>query len=118
EIANHGAQLRLGFRPGLDALVKELQNPDPTVRAYARATLTEVAADYEKTTSTTGPLLPPNFETKYLLPTIRSDQGPFAPTRVAEAFQRLKAKTSWDVPMFDIPAAEKWCAEHKPKCDE
>ncbi|SRR6266404_1424001 len=39
EIFNHGAQLRLGYRVGLDYLLKKRESPDPTVRAYASSTV-------------------------------------------------------------------------------
>jgi citrate lyase gamma subunit len=57
EISNHGAQLRLGFRSGLDYLVKAKQSADPTVRAYASSTLTEIAADCERTATQAPPHL-------------------------------------------------------------
>lgn len=118
EVANHGAQLRMGFRDGLDALLKEREDPDPTIRAYARSTLTQVAADYQSSAPNRQRLLPLGMPTKFLIGEIESDKGPLAPYRIAEAFDDMKQRVGWDVPMFDIPAAEKWCAQHKPKCDE
>jgi hypothetical protein len=50
-----------------------------------------------------------------LIGEIESDKGPMAASRIAEAFADMKQKVAWDV---DIPAAKKWCANHKPKCDE
>lgn len=131
EVSNHGAQLRLGFRSGLDALLKELQDPDPTVRAYARSTLTEVAADYERVIinrippgtpgappTYIGQFIPDPYTPKTpqkLLATIRTIQGPH---ELTAAFLDMKKLLAWDVPNFDITAAEKWCTQHKPKCDE
>jgi hypothetical protein len=48
EISNRGAQLRLGFRPGLDYLVKKMESGDPAVRAYAKSTLIVIGADYDQ----------------------------------------------------------------------
>jgi citrate lyase gamma subunit len=129
EISNHGAQLRLAFRSGLDYLVKAKQSPDPTVRAYASSTLTEIAADYERTaTQRAAAFNPQNKPDFFLLPfaptpkalmnVIRYTPDALAPDTIASAFLDMKKRVGWDVPMFDITAAEKWCAQHKPKCEE
>jgi hypothetical protein len=131
EISNHGAQLRLGFRPGLEYLLKKMDSPDPTVKAYAKSTLVQIASDYEAVVSTrfpigmpggpTSPLAalipPPNTpkSAKELMMTIRT--MPETHT-VAAAFMEMKKLVAWDVQTFDIPAAEKWCASHKPRCDQ
>src|SRR6266446_2773059 len=47
EISNHGAQLRLGYRAGLDYLLQKRNSSDPTVRAYASSTIKLIASDYE-----------------------------------------------------------------------
>jgi hypothetical protein len=54
---------------------------------------------------------------------IRLFQGPRAPEEIAKAFLDMKRRVQssggqWNVPMFDIAAAERWCATHKPKCEE
>lgn len=132
EISNRGAQLRLDYGSGLEALLKERENPDPTVRAYASSTLTEIAADYESSlVRFNSPYqTDPNFffwgtqvgnvatTPKTLMGIIHTSVGQFAPQYIAKAFLDMKKRTHWDVPMFDIPAADKWCAAHKPKCDE
>jgi citrate lyase gamma subunit len=127
EINNHGAQLRLDFRSGLDYLLKARQSADPAVRTYASSTLSLIAADYEyevahfpipleAAIATTS--VPVQFSPKQLMELIRTAQDPRGPTKVAVGFATMKSKVGWDVPMFDIPAAEKWCAEHKAKCDQ
>jgi len=129
EISNHGAQLRLGFRSGLDYLVKAKQSADSTVRAYASSTLTEIAADYEvlatQRAAAFNPQNKPDFfllafapTPKALMNVIRYQPDPLAPETIASAFLDMKKRVGWDVPMFDITAAEKWCAQHKPKCEE
>jgi citrate lyase gamma subunit len=128
EINNHGAQLRLDFRSGLDYLLKARENPDPAVRAYAGSTLSLIAADYENAvaTSPTPPLdaalftstVPAQFSPKDLMRMIRTAQDPHGPMKIAVLFFTMKGKVGWDVPTLDLPAAEKWCAAHKPKCDE
>ncbi len=132
EISNAGAQLRQNFGQGLETLLKKRESHDPTVKAYASSTLTEIAADYESSLTRFSPLYQndPNFfffgaavgnvaiTPKLLMEIIRHSTGQFAPQQVAQAFLDMKKRVRWDVQMFDIPAAEKWCTQHKPKCDE
>jgi histone H3/H4 len=131
EISNHGAQLREGFRPGLEYLVRKLDSLDPTVRAYARSTLVQIGSDYEGVVNSRfgvgvpgGPtsalaafIPPPNTPktAKELMMTIRTIQQMHM---LAAAFIDMKKLVGWDVQTFDIPAAERWCASHKPKCDQ
>jgi hypothetical protein len=131
EISNHGAQLRLGFLPGLQYLLKKMDSPDPTIRAYAKSTLVQVGSDYEAALKSRfgigmpgGPpsALPafiplPNTPktARDLMATIRTVQEPYV---LAAAFIDMKKLAAWDVQTFDIPAAEKWCANHKPTCDQ
>jgi hypothetical protein len=49
---------------------------------------------------------------------IREAPDPHGPMRIAFLFATMKEKAGWNVPMLDLPAAEKWCANHKPKCDQ
>jgi citrate lyase gamma subunit len=128
EINNHGAQLRLDFRSGLDSLLKARENPDPSVRAYASSTFRLIAADYENAVANSPitPLdaalftttAPTQFSPKDLMRMIRTAQDPHGPMKIAVLFATMKGKVGWDVPILDLPAAEKWCAAHKPKCDE
>jgi len=128
EVSNHGAQLRLGFRSGLTSLLQERENPDPTVRAYASSTLTLIAADYQRSFLVDPTLvqkpdfffLPSISAPKQLMGIIRNQQDPvpYGMQLVTQAFLDMKKRVGWDVQVFDIPAAEKWCVEHKPKCDE
>jgi len=130
EISSRGAQLRFGFRPGLDYLVKKMESPDPTVRAYAKSTLTQIGADYDQrirqfleSQPNSDPLLvlggigvtEAAKTPKGLVGIIRNADNP---TSVAAAFFDMKKRVGWNVETFDIPAAEKWCASHKPKCNE
>jgi hypothetical protein len=128
EVSNHGAQLRLGFRSGLTSLLQERQNPDPTVRAYASSTLTLIATDYERSFMINPIIvqksdfffLPALSTPKQLMGIIRNQQDPvpYGMQQVTQAFLDMRKRVGWEVQVFDIPAAEKWCAEHKPKCDE
>jgi hypothetical protein len=131
EISNHGAQLRLGFHSGLEYLLKKVDSPDPTIRAYAKSTLAQIGSDYEAVvtnrpgigvpggpTSPLAALIPAPYTPKTgkdLMATIRNMQEPHT---LAAAFIEMKKIVAWDVQTFDIPAAEKWCAQHKPKCDQ
>jgi len=132
EISNHGAQLRLGFRPGLEYLVKKMDSPEPTIRAYAKSTLIQIGSDYEAllgrnygiglpggpTSALAAFFSPPSLAPKTpkeLMGTIRSIESMNA---LAATFMDMKKVVAWDVQTFDIPAAEKWCSDHKPKCDQ
>jgi hypothetical protein len=126
EISSRGAQLRFGFRPGLDYLIKRMESPDPTVRAYAKSTLILVGADYEQRIIQTPGIDPVLFSGaigateavktgKGLMGIIHNAENP---ATIAGAFFDMKKRVGWDVQTFDIPAADKWCASHKPKCDE
>jgi hypothetical protein len=85
------------------------------------------AADHEYAVANNGiPLeaalftstVPAQFSPKDLMRMVRGAQDPHGPMKIAVLFAALKGKVGWDVPMLDLPAAEKWCADHKPKCDE
>jgi hypothetical protein len=126
EISNHGAQLRLQFRSGLDYLVKEMGNSDPTVRAYARSTALQIGSDYEQkiTQFSAGkPDFDPVAGPLGLIETAKTAKGLMGlihtgdPCAVAAAFYDMKKMVAWDVQTFDIPSAEKWCAAHKPRCE-
>ena len=52
---------------------------------------------------------------KMLMDIIRQHADPLA---TAAAFHDLKLRLGWNVSTFDFPAAERWCDQHKPKCDE
>jgi hypothetical protein len=132
EISNHGAQLRLGFWPALEYLLKKMDSPDPTVKAYAKSTLVQVGSDYEAAVSSRlgllgrpgGPttalagFIPPPYTPKTakdVMATIRTMQEV---NTLTAAFIDMKKLVAWDVRTFDIPAAERWCANNKPKCDQ
>ena len=129
EISNHAAQLRLGLRSGLDYLIKKRGSPDPTVRDYATSTLSLIGADYEqwlKGLAAQG-LAAPVVVTlggvglaeaaktpKGLIGIIHNSDNA---NIIAAAFLDLKKMTGMPVQVFDIPAAEHWCTENRPKCD-
>jgi hypothetical protein len=126
EISNAGARLRLGFRPALDDLLKKSENPDKPIRDYARSTLLLIGTDYETvekrhmgsqvdTAPATGFHLPAAVKTaREAMELIRQSQDVGL---VAAAFIDLRKMTGMQVQPFDIPAAEQWCAAHRPKCD-
>jgi len=128
EISNYGAQLRLGFRSGLSYILQKRESPDPTVRAYASSTLRTIAADYEKSeaifrTDYQKPdfLFYPQLTAKQLMALIKTppeDESPVVTNQIVQAFLDMKRRFHWDVQVFDVPAAEKWCAAHKPTCDQ
>jgi hypothetical protein len=125
EISNHGTQLRLGFRSGLDYLLKQLDSRDEPVRSYARSTLTLIGLDYEQRIHQfvgedgdpigLAGLTQQTNVNKALMETIRKSTDPMA---VAAAFMAIQKRVDWKVPTFDLPAAEKWCSSHKPQCDQ
>jgi hypothetical protein len=128
EISNQGARLRIGLRSAIDALVKATNSSDPLLREYAKSTLRQIGADYEtsikqymktqpdtalataaKTTAPNQPKTPKEF-----MEIIRHSEDVYL---VAAAFHDLTKVVGTQIPAFDVPAAERWCAEHRPKCD-
>jgi len=127
QVNSHGAMVLLESRAGLDEFRKDQEDPDPTVKAFAASTLKQIGADYERGLALrTGAsemadptfLFFPRYQLKDLMGNIQHFQGPHAPEEVAKAFLDMKKRVQWNVPMFDIAAAERWCAAHKPKCEE
>lgn len=124
EITDHGAQLRMNYIEGLDFLLRERASPDPTIRAFAASTLAEIAADFESRVKeySNDPKLMGGYSIKGLMEVIRhSDEAKpqnKSPYLIAQAFVEMKKRVNWDVGTFQIAAAEKWCAQHKPKCEE
>jgi len=55
---------------------------------------------------------------KQLMATIRNPPEFMSAQITTCAFFDMKKRVHWDVPMFDIVAAEKWCAAHKLTCDQ
>lgn len=60
----------------------------------------------------------PTMTPKQLMQAIRTAQDPQGAIQISRAFYVMKSRVRWDVTMLDIPAAEKWCTEHKPACDQ
>jgi citrate lyase gamma subunit len=128
EINNCGAQLRLEYQAGLECLLRARENSDTAVRTYAESTFKLIGADYEYSVSHTPfpsldvamytTSLPTQFNPKQLMQMIHNAQDPHGPMKIALLFATMKGKVAWDVPMLDVPAAEKWCAEHKPRCEQ
>jgi hypothetical protein len=118
EIANYGAQLRHDKRSGIEGLLKYIQDPEPTVQTNARETLVQAASDLVYTSGGRNDktwLGESIHSPSKLMKIIREDQ---APIRIEAAFHAMQERFNWNVQPFDIPAAEKWCADNKPKCDE
>ena len=128
QVTNHSAMVLQGNRAGLDELRKDQEDSDSTVRAFATSTLKQLGANYERELTLTTPMdntfqFFPSYRLRDLMGKIRQFQGAHAPEEIAKAFLDMKRRVQsdglqWDVPTFDIAAAEKWCAVHKPKCDE
>lgn len=126
EISNAGARLRLGFRPALDTLLKKAASPNPYVSQYAKSTLILIGSDYETRMRTGfggGPpgmkdlssyMNPPPKTLKDLMVVIRTNDDA---NIVAAAFAGFRELSGTKVQVFDLPAAEKWCDDHKPKCE-
>jgi hypothetical protein len=130
EVSNQGARLQLAYRPALDALVKEMQNdPSKTVRDYAKSTLMQVGSDFEARVKLAAPGQPG-------LPLSQIERAAFGPsppktlrevlvlipqstkvTEVTASFLIFREMTGTQVQVFDISAAERWCAEHRPRCE-
>jgi hypothetical protein len=123
EVANEGARLRIGLRPALDALVKSTASPNKIVSQYARSTLILIGSDYEITLNRK---LPSGFDLKTyfgvetpknlkeVLNLIRHSEDVNV---VALAFMQMRRTTGAQMQVFDVPAAERWCAENRPKCE-
>lgn len=127
EIANAGARLRLEFRPALDTLLKKSDDPNEAIRGYAKSTLLLVGSDYETRLKELVPqenasqLLsvfsdrnPPPATLKEMMDVIHHSQNVKA---VVASFIAMRQLTATQLQIFDIPAAEKWCADHRPKCE-
>ena len=127
EVSNEGARLRLDFRSALDALVTKSRSSNRAVSDYAHSTLVLVGSDYEARTATIygqsnidllfqmrGAAAVPHQTLKELLSVIHTSQDL---ALVTVAFMKIKEMTGSQIQVFDIPAAEKWCAEHKPRCE-
>ena len=128
EISNAGARLRLGFRPALDTLVEKSKSPNAYVSQYAKSTLILIGSDYETAEATgfggaspgtkaleayVGQL--PHKTLKDVMVLIR--RSDFSPHIVAAAFSAFRELSGAKISTFDIPAAEKWCADNRPKCE-
>jgi hypothetical protein len=127
DVAGAASRLRIGFREGLDSLVKQSGGSDESVRRYARGSLLMIGSDYQTALKKRFPDMspsqiagvfsnpqPPPKNLKELLETIRRSDNV---DRVAAAFLLMSEMAGTDIKVFDIPAAEKWCAEHRPKCE-
>jgi hypothetical protein len=58
---------------------------------------------------------PPPKTPRQALAMIKAPKSP--PIEVAAAFAVFRELSGSSVSTFDIPAAEKWCADHQQKCD-
>jgi hypothetical protein len=127
EVSNEGARLRLEFRPALEALLAKEHSPNKAVGDYARSTLQLVGSDFELRirqaigTNISVPMAfqmrginPPPKTMKDVMEIIRKSNDVYG---VALAFMDLNETSGAQISVFDVPAAEKWCDEHKPRCD-
>jgi hypothetical protein len=125
DISNAGARLRLGFRPALDTLVEKTKSPNSYVSQYAKSTLSLIGLDYESTFSigygNPTPIVGAHaflgsmpITLPLLMRIIKTDQHV---NLVTAAFLVFREMTNSTIQTFDIPGAEKWCAEHRPKCE-
>jgi hypothetical protein len=127
DVSAASSRLRLGFREGLDSLVKQSNSSDETVRRYARASLLIIGSDYETVLKRHFPNLdatqvaaiyfgpqPPPKTLKDFFQAVRHSDNM---DTVVAAFVLMREKTGTKFQMFDIPAVEKWCADNKPKCE-
>ncbi len=127
EVSNEGARLRLEFRPALEALLAKEHSPNRAVGDYAKSTLLLVGSDYElRIKQALGPnvaipmafqmrgINPPPKTLKDVMEIIRRSSDVYG---VALGFVELNEMSAAQISVFDIPAAEKWCDEHKPRCD-
>ena len=127
EISNAGARLRLGFRPALDTLVGKTKSSSEPVRRYARDTLVLVGSDYEsivKRQFAASPTINAQMVSAFMFPQPKTLHDFMEIIRhsdnvnwVAMSFIAFRDLTGTKTEAFDIPAAERWCAEHPGKCD-
>jgi citrate lyase gamma subunit len=128
EVSNDGARLRLDFRSALDALVAKSRSSNHAVSDYAHSTLVLVGSDYETRLAAVygspvnidllfqgrGASAIPHQTLKDLMNVIKGSQDL---ALVTAAFMKMREVTGTQIQVFDIPAAEKWCAQHKPRCE-
>jgi hypothetical protein len=127
DVSAASSRLRLGFREGLNTLVKQSSNSDETVRRYARASLLIIGSDYETAlkkrhsnwdaTQIEAIYFGPQPSPKTLKDFIQAIRHSDNMDAVAAAFVLMRDKTATKIQVFDIPGVEKWCADNKPKCE-
>ena len=133
EISNAGARLRLGYRSGLDTILDKMKSPNAYISQYAKSTLTLIGSDYEAAVGMGygSPSCGKQAMSRWISPVpqtlrevmvfIRQGVGPGAQGGGAQvtaaAFCGFREMSGSNIQVFDVPAAEKWCAENRPKCD-
>jgi hypothetical protein len=133
-IAECGARIHMGFRPGLDELIGILNDArDSQTRQLAESTLVTTAKAYEDYMLADVQRLAPNKAFDLLkMGAVRPIQPPPSTLRdvvglinkhedlnvVAMAFLAFRDMTSERVRMFDFAAVKSWCAGHQPKCEQ
>jgi hypothetical protein len=127
DVASASARLRLGFREGLDALTKQSTSSDESVRNYARRSLLMIGSDYETNLKKQFPeistlklealLFSPGKAPTGLKSILLAIQHSDNVNAVTASFMVMRETTGANIPVFDIPAAEKWCADNEPKCE-
>ncbi len=102
----------------LHVIIKKLESPNPRVSAFARQVLRHLVEYYE-TRFQVFPVNPMGFIANDDLPKnlmVRINKPDTDPINMATAFHDLKKVTGWNVEMFDVPAANRWCTVNH--CDQ
>lgn len=129
EIADAGAYMRGGGRPGLDKLLGLQKSPNERIRDRAKAILEAITNDYERARirdikeagfNSPEEMFRANHSENIkaemiadMVKTIRTDSNLYL---VSEAFLQLRGITGYPFRMFDMEAVERWCVQNKELC--
>jgi hypothetical protein len=102
-------------------MIKQMYgNPNPNLTEFARQSLRRLANSEEERIKNTTPNSLGYYANspgpKELIGRINNPQT--NAFNMATAFHDMKKFTGWNVEMFDVRAANAWCAKNKPTCDQ
>ena len=104
-------------------LIEMQYSPNPAVREYVKRSLREIArwceesANPTKTADLTKTRLNED-RPRDMIAKVKRYPDAAHPYDLWRAFHDMRVLTGWNVEAFDSRAAVKWCADHKPKCEE
>lgn len=130
ELADNATRMRIGYRSGWEELARlGKDSRRPNVMRMARDRLKRITADYEKTLGAflrrydidpvqllifDPDLTPQNVTVAHIVKFIRTGEDL---DQVTYAFFALRNATRSSFPMFNLARVEKWCEEHRPRCE-